>query len=187
MIHCLGELLVLLTVAAAGPSSLGGSAGQVARGAPLIGTFRYSEPVHCVVLSPDSHRLAVATPLGCAARAGSGLSRETPRRVYRDGVGHWLRDLHIEKQEYVLKCFRLPEEVGQIRKSNAGWRLVPSDGSKSRIPELVFIEWGGRAYLVEPERLIAFCNAVNHGEEPRKSSGGLFLLRDGELLRVERP
>jgi hypothetical protein len=33
---------------------------------------------------------------------------------------------------------------------------------------------------VEPSRLIAFCNAVNAGDEPRKTEGGAFLLRDAD-------
>jgi len=42
------------------------------------------------------------------------------------------------------------------------------------------ISWGSRTYLVEPDRLIAFCNAVNDMSEPRQEiTQGEFLLSRG--------
>jgi WD40 repeat protein len=68
MIPCLGELLVLLMVAAAVPSpasaSANGSAKEAGSCPPLLGTLRHSGPVHCVALSPDGRRLAVGNSAG---------------------------------------------------------------------------------------------------------------------------
>ena len=68
MIPCLGELFVLLTVAAAGPGSgsapASGSAKEAGSSPPLLGTLRHSDPIHCVALSPDGRRLTVGTSAG---------------------------------------------------------------------------------------------------------------------------
>ncbi|MBX7246004.1 MAG: hypothetical protein K1X53_10935 [Candidatus Sumerlaeaceae bacterium] len=35
-------------------------------------------------------------------------------------------------------------------------------------------------YLIPPQRMLAFCNAINSGEEPRKHFAGRFLMREGD-------
>jgi hypothetical protein len=45
---------------------------------------------------------------------------------------------------------------------------------------LLPVTWGKRQYLVSTEQAIAFCNAVNLGEEPRDSEYGDFALREGQ-------
>jgi hypothetical protein len=45
---------------------------------------------------------------------------------------------------------------------------------------LVRVKWGNRQYLVPREQGIAFCNAVNLGEEPRDSDHGDFALGEGQ-------
>lgn len=42
------------------------------------------------------------------------------------------------------------------------------------------VRWGGRLYLLEPERIIGFANAVNAGHEPRSKAQGVFYLRSGD-------
>ena len=50
---------------------------------------------------------------------------------------------------------------------------------------LVRVKWGNRQYLVARGQGIAFCNAVNLGEEPRNSNYGAFALGEGhEVMPV---
>ena len=43
--------------------------------------------------------------------------------------------------------------------------------------------WGPRLYLIEANRVVSFCNAVNAGDEPRKESRYQFLLREGDWTK----
>ena len=47
---------------------------------------------------------------------------------------------------------------------------------------LVRVKWGNRQYLVARDQGIAFCNAVNLGEEPRVHESGDFALGDGQQV-----
>lgn len=47
-------------------------------------------------------------------------------------------------------------------------------------PEFVPIAWGERHYLLEPDRVIDFCNSVNSGWEPRDGAHGFYFLRRGD-------
>jgi hypothetical protein len=63
------------------------------------------------------------------------------------------------------------EEI--LRRQDAGvYVWLPDD--------LLVSRWGRRHYLVPPDRGIAFCNAVNLGEEPRDSEYGDFPLGEGQ-------
>ncbi|MCL2743848.1 MAG: hypothetical protein FWE67_08355, partial [Planctomycetaceae bacterium] len=42
------------------------------------------------------------------------------------------------------------------------------------------IRWGNRLYLIPTSEIIAFCNAVNSGNEPRKGVNGFFFLQWGD-------
>lgn len=42
------------------------------------------------------------------------------------------------------------------------------------------VAWGIRKYLIHTNDLIAFCNAVNEGEEPRKNRFGNFLMQEDD-------
>ncbi|MFH2032181.1 MAG: hypothetical protein ABIJ40_16420 [Bacteroidota bacterium] len=47
--------------------------------------------------------------------------------------------------------------------------------------EFYEVEWGKRKYLIETNKIIPFCNSINQGWEPRKSSFGRpYLLRNGD-------
>ncbi len=53
-----------------------------------------------------------------------------------------------------------------------------------RVPaRLRVVSWGDRTYLMPPEELAKLANAMNHGDEPRSSAMGFFLLRDGDWER----
>ena len=53
-------------------------------------------------------------------------------------------------------------------------------GFQGIAPELFVIPWGERRYLVPTDEVVAFCNNVNQGREPRASRYGFFLLRRGD-------
>lgn len=50
--------------------------------------------------------------------------------------------------------------------------------------KLLALRWGERSYLLEESHLVAFCNAVNHGWEPRRELQGFFFLREGDEARA---
>jgi hypothetical protein len=103
-----------------------------------------------------------------------------PPGRYCSGWYHWLQALQVQKEDYVLHDFRLPDEQGRLRCSKGRISLRPEDGKRGRVPERIHIPWGARSYLVEPHELISFCNEVNRGKEPRDTSTGSFLLREAD-------
>jgi len=46
--------------------------------------------------------------------------------------------------------------------------------------EFIPVAWGDRTYLIPSDDVVAFCNAINSGSEPRGSVYGMYLLRDGD-------
>ncbi|MCK6447272.1 MAG: hypothetical protein L6Q99_12855 [Planctomycetes bacterium] len=50
--------------------------------------------------------------------------------------------------------------------------------------KLLAVRWGERNYLLEESQLVAFCNAINHGWEPRTERHGCFFLHDGDEARA---
>jgi len=53
-------------------------------------------------------------------------------------------------------------------------------------PEFLTIPWGRRRYLIPPDKLIAFANRINQGDEPRSRIHGYFpLKRGGENEHVQ--
>ena len=80
--------------------------------------------------------------------------------------------------------------VGSVEREGDEVVLRPewpsSQGWRHRLPErLTRVAWGDRTYLIEEGDLVAFCNAVNAGSEPRESIFGGFLLKAESL--DERP
>ncbi len=54
--------------------------------------------------------------------------------------------------------------------------------------EFYLIPWGQRRYLIQPDEMLAFCNAVNLRREPREFNyGEFFLCTDGESLTLKTP
>lgn len=63
-------------------------------------------------------------------------------------------------------------------------RLVFSNGWSEYkwVPrELVIVRWSARTYLIPPDRMLSFANAVNSGMEPRFEDHGMFLLRETDV------
>lgn len=79
---------------------------------------------------------------------------------------------------------------GTVTKDGKGLRLTVvgqevlanADGEEERwLPEkLIRVRWDKRRYLIADDGMLAFCNAVNQGEEPRPHHYGEFLLGDGQ-------
>ncbi|HTU88844.1 MAG TPA: hypothetical protein VMF69_01995 [Gemmataceae bacterium] len=71
-------------------------------------------------------------------------------------------------------------DMGRVEASEDRIRLIsesPSD-SWEKTHEYVVIRWGKRVYLVEPDYLLSFCNAVNSGMISKEAGrGSIFLLR----------
>jgi hypothetical protein len=72
---------------------------------------------------------------------------------------------------------------GVLNLSVQGQELIRrTDGTRHEwlLNDLVRVKWGKRRYLVAREQGIAFCNAVNLGEEPRNNEYGDFALGEGQ-------
>jgi hypothetical protein len=53
-------------------------------------------------------------------------------------------------------------------------------------PELTPVVWGHRHYLIPSDKMLDFVNEVNAGLEPRKTTEGVFLLREGDERKAVR-
>lgn len=84
--------------------------------------------------------------------------------------------------------------IGDCAEENGRVKLtyLPTADKDAALPHtLLPVRWGERLYLLEryddPTRgdyLLAFCNGILRGDEPRHNQVGLFLLRDGD---AEKP
>lgn len=61
--------------------------------------------------------------------------------------------------------------------------ILRSDFLDIKPMDVRIVPWGRRVYLVGDDRLIDFANAVNKGQEPRKTQDGDFFLRDGDWTK----
>lgn len=63
-------------------------------------------------------------------------------------------------------------------------RLPKRESSGGIADELIPVRWGSRQYLIAPDEIVGFCNAVNDGTEPRDDIHGLHLLRRGDEAKT---
>jgi hypothetical protein len=75
--------------------------------------------------------------------------------------------------------------VGTVRRKGDRFTLRSRDGDwgpnhSTDTKEFVLVPWSDRLYLIETNRVIEFCNAVNAGDEPRKEDHAPYLLREGD-------
>ena len=75
---------------------------------------------------------------------------------------------------------------GSVEEGRGGIKLTfefdnDREGFQGIAGEYHVVRWGGRRYLVSQEKLVAFCNAINAGMEPRNKISGDFLLRGEEF------
>ena len=75
--------------------------------------------------------------------------------------------------------------IGTVQQSSGRLSLKSTQGDwgpghATDTKEFVSLPWGPRLYLVEVNRVVEFCNAINAGVEPRSAAAGQFLLREGD-------
>lgn len=98
-----------------------------------------------------------------------------------------LRKLRIDldgayKEDIEGSCFETPPDKGDVGRDGGVIVLRPSKRRMDRI-RMVPVRWGDRRYLLEERDLPEFCLRVRSGEEPRRTSEGIFYLREGDWER----
>jgi hypothetical protein len=88
------------------------------------------------------------------------------------------------KRGYVCLC-TYSEDMGAIRKVSDRLTLTSSYGDHGPLhctdtKDFVLVPWETRLYLIEENRVVEFCNAVNAGEEPRNEDFQPYLLREDD-------
>jgi hypothetical protein len=83
--------------------------------------------------------------------------------------------------------------LGEYGKSAGRWsfrdhqltlRSATSAGMADKLPLTYrIVRWGERTYLVPADDVVAFCNYINQGVEPRDDEHGLVFLKDGDWNR----
>jgi hypothetical protein len=106
-----------------------------------------------------------------------------------DGLGGKLDFSLAPKAGYVYECRGCmglcDRNYGSVEQKGSTLRLsftFDAQGNDDReiAEELLPIAWGERKYLVPANKIIAFCNTVNGGWEPRKEVHGMSLLAIGD-------
>ena len=72
------------------------------------------------------------------------------------------------------------ENWGSVRNENGELSLdclYEQSDSRRLFTRLVPIRWGGRSYLIPPDQIVAFCNDIKAGLEPRSNYRGDHFLR----------
>lgn len=80
-------------------------------------------------------------------------------------------------------CFDSPPEEGRVGWDDRGFVLRPEERPMER-RRLVAVRWGERMYLLEEHEGAEFCMQVRSGQEPRRTSDGIFYLRTGDWNRA---
>ena len=104
-----------------------------------------------------------------------------------DGTGtNWYLSLKPDDQ-YSFKWVGCLGEYGQ---SEGQWSVEGGQlklharktaGMAEKLPGMYeIIRWGDRTYLVPSGEMIAFCNYINQGSEPRAGAHGSVFLKDGD-------
>lgn len=114
---------------------------------------------------------------------------------YGDGLGVNVRLDLAPRSGFVFTwhgCLGLYDlNYGKVEETGGRVKLVfrfPNDkkGFQGIAPELIPVLWGERHYLVPPDRVVDFANAINAGFEPRSGLHGRFLLSGGDELKPVR-
>jgi hypothetical protein len=133
-------------------------------------------------------------------------SKEEPRYetfVRRELWEFFSLGLYQDKYYSLLSCPKICSEhtpwfeTFRGRVENQDGRLLLSNDSQEKIKRqdgeefnafianLTRVRWGDRRYLIPDKQLLAFCNTVNQGEEPRDSDWGEFYMGEGhEKIKV---
>lgn len=104
--------------------------------------------------------------------------------VYSNGDGFSTRTLAVAPRAgFAFRwrgCIGAIELHGSVRPGSDGLDLVADDLRRADYPKHVdIVRWGEQIYLIPDGERVAFCNAVNAGDEPGPSPYGMFLRRRG--------
>jgi hypothetical protein len=114
---------------------------------------------------------------------------------YGDGLGVNVRLDLAPRSGFVFTwhgCLGLYDlNYGKVEETGGRVKLVfrfPNDqkGFQGIASELIPVFWGERHYLIPPDRVVDFTNAINAGFEPRSGLHGRFLLNGGDELKPVR-
>lgn len=102
------------------------------------------------------------------------------RGVYRRREGVHSSHLEIGALKYELTGRH--RAAGSVVSSAHNLHLAPADDPVAGQPvenkklglDLWVVYWGRRVYLIEPAKMLFFCNAVNSGDEPSEPGEGSF-------------
>jgi hypothetical protein len=98
-----------------------------------------------------------------------------------DGLG-WRRNLALRVDGvYSLiesGCTGVHDrESGYVADLDGLLSLTPTNLTEKKRPRVFHpVRWGPRVYLIEPDKMEAFCEAIRAGEEPRKEIRGAFYM-----------
>jgi hypothetical protein len=124
-----------------------------------------------------THRYPTAT-----VNSGSNLAELAGEYVIEGphGGGPHLSILADGRYSYFISscCGVGNRESGYVRRAGASYVLSPiKDGHGLRERVFLAVHWQSRCYLIPPERIEEFCDAIVSGDEPRNGGHGNFYLR----------
>jgi hypothetical protein len=134
-------------------------------------------------------------PLVKCERQGAAIREELKQRPHESwetvyhgghpGLNQSVTRLFVSEIKGYVCMMPKTESVGTVRR-NGDRLLLRSNygdwgpGHATDTKDFVSVSWGKRLYLIESNRLIVFCNAVNAGQEPRREEQAGFLLREDD-------
>lgn len=152
-------------------------------------------------ISPEALEADPKRSDGASARASelgkqveqelSGLDADdwAGRYYFGDGLGVNVSLDIAPKAGFVFEwhgCMGLYDRnYGQVKEVDNEIHLAfelenKQEGFQGLSPAFLPVKWGERMYLIPADEVAEFCNAINYGDEPRRSARGSFLLREGD-------
>jgi hypothetical protein len=148
-----------------------------------------------MVSVPISSHLQQADPDEAERKLADTIRRELQQNrhkpweaVYHGGIpaiNQSVTRLFLSKKRGYV-CIRTRSgDMGTVHRKGERFILTSrygdwGPGHATNTKEFVLVPWGSRLYLIETNRIVAFCNAINAGDEPRTEGHDHFLLREGD-------
>ena len=123
-----------------------------------------------------------ASSLDLASRPAAGLAAVAGEYYQGDGLGANLTLAVKPAGSFSFQaagCLRTYADVNAKANLRNGMLVLERNRAAAEARFLP-VRWGDRLYLIEPERIVSFVNAVNAGHEPRVKAQGAFFLRQGD-------
>ena len=151
--------LSLLATSCSGPESHPWGVGKLARPRAQVSGDRALTGTFEAGLSGFVHERISFDPDGCF------------HRLHGSDVGGQALEEHYERDGARVVLFDSPPPGSTRRQPRVEMRLV---------------RWEPRLYLIEESQWLEFCNSINLGDEPRRTSSGPFLSRTSDWDRDVR-